>query len=60
MNGAPAQPRRMAFLPSSAVTRVLRLGTPASTLFTAFDVDAAVAAMKSQLRPVLHLVADAR
>jgi anti-anti-sigma factor len=59
INGALEQPRRMAVVPSSAVTRVLRLCTPSCTLVTAFDVDAALAAMQSQLRPVLHLVAEA-
>jgi anti-anti-sigma factor len=59
INGALEQPGRIAVVPSSAVTRVLRLCTPASTLVTAFDVDAALAAIQSQLRPVLHLVAEA-
>jgi len=59
IDGTLEQPDRMAVVPSSAVTRVLRLRASASTLITAFDVDAALAAMESQLRPVLHLVAEA-
>lgn len=59
INGALEQPDRMAVVPSSAVARVLRLRASASTLITAFDVDAALAVMQSQLRPVLHLVAEA-
>jgi len=59
IDGTLEQPDRMAVVPSSAVTRVLRLRASASTPITAFDVDAALAAMESQLRPVLHLVAEA-
>ena len=59
INGALEQPRRMALVPSSAVTRVVRLWTPASTVGVAFDVDSALAAMQSQLRPVLRLVTGA-
>lgn len=59
INVALDQPRRMALVPSSAVTRVLRLCTPAPPIVVAFDVDAALAAMQSQLRPVLRLVAEA-
>ena len=53
------QRHRIALVPSSAVTRVLRLCTPASPIVVAFDIDAALAAMQSQLRPVLSLVAQA-
>jgi anti-anti-sigma factor len=59
INGALEQPRRMALVPSAAVTRVLRLCPQAATLVSAFDVEAALAALQSQLRPVLHLVAEA-
>ena len=59
INGALEQPRRMALVPSSAVTRVVRLWTPPSTVGVAFDVDSALAAMQSQLRPVLRLVTGA-
>lgn len=59
INGTLEQPRRMALVPSSAVTRVVRLWTPASTIGVAFDVDSALTAMQSQLRPVLRLVTGA-
>ena len=52
------QRHRIALVPSSAVTRVLALHAGLA-LVIAFDIDAALAAMQSQLRPVLHLVAEA-